>query len=115
MSRSVSTSTYIGTDGRKVTRKETTVINPDGTRDSSVEETIDDSGSSARLGYGNDFIRNDSLSSRDARDHRSLPVSMARDFSNDLRRMQSTTSTSSSKSSTYTTPSMGSSRYGARK
>lgn len=115
-SRSVSTSTYIGADGRKVTRKETTVINPDGTRDSSVEEVIDDSAAQgARLGYRDDFGYNDSVSSRDARDRRSLPVSIARDFPNDPRRMQSTQSSSSSKSNRYTAPSIGNSRYGVRK
>ena len=72
MSTSTSTSTYIGPDGRRVTRKETTgeyypltshsslqtclvlyivVIHPDGRRESNVEEFVDDS--HARIGYSN--------------------------------------------------------------
>mmetsp|Transcript_26194 Transcript_26194/g.36090 ORF Transcript_26194/g.36090 Transcript_26194/m.36090 type:complete len:299 (+) Transcript_26194:141-1037(+) len=51
MSTSTSTSTYIGPDGRRVTRKETTVIHPDGRRESNVEEFVDDS--QARIGYSN--------------------------------------------------------------
>lgn len=51
MSTSTSTSTYIGPDGRRVTKKETTVIHPDGRRESNVEEFVDDS--QARLGYSN--------------------------------------------------------------
>jgi len=122
ISRSVSTSTYIGADGRKVTRKETTVVHLDGTRESNVEETTEEAAPSNRLGYASDFTRNnsrgyDNLTARDARDRRSLPVSMARDFSSDLRRMssQASTTSTSSKSSSYSTPSMGSSRNGGRK
>jgi DnaJ family protein B protein 6 len=51
--RSVSTSTFIGPDGRKVTRKETTIIHPGGRRETSVEESVDDpppGGSSFRGG-----------------------------------------------------------------
>jgi DnaJ family protein B protein 6 len=47
-SRSVSTSTFIGPDGRRVTRKETTVTNPDGSRETNVEEYSEE----PRLEYG---------------------------------------------------------------
>ena len=63
VSRSVSTSTYIGPDGRKVTRKETRVTNPDGSVESHVEESTEEAprgriedGRDARHGYQN---RND--------------------------------------------------------
>ena len=72
MSTSTQTKTYIGPDGRRITRKETTgtyialvnrtaflilsfhfgtVIHPDGRRESNVEEFVDDS--HARIGYNN--------------------------------------------------------------
>ena len=55
ISKSVSTSTYIGPDGRKVTRKETTVTNPDGSTQSNVEEyTEEPSGGGRRIDYGGD-------------------------------------------------------------
>jgi len=56
--RSVSTSTFIGPDGRKVTRKETTVTNPDGSQDRSVEEFTEDAkGTGSRIEYGGDNNR----------------------------------------------------------
>lgn len=52
MSRSVSTSTYIGPDGRKITRKETKVTNPDGSVESNVEEFTEDANRGGRLEDG---------------------------------------------------------------
>lgn len=81
MSRSVSTSTYIGPDGRKVTRKETTVTRADGTRESNVEEYTEepDPAYGRRLGYERD---------RERERPRALPASGG----GSLRRMQSTSS-----------------------
>lgn len=54
-SRSVSTSTFIGPDGRKITRKETTITHPDGRRESNVEEHVEEAGQgSRRIDYGGD-------------------------------------------------------------
>lgn len=52
--RSVSTSTYIGPDGRKITRKETTVTNPDGSQEKNVEEFTEEPPVGSRIEYGGD-------------------------------------------------------------
>lgn len=88
-SRSVSTSTFIGPDGRKVTRKETVVINPDGTRQSNVEEHFEEpnhSGSNRLM---------------DGSGGRPLPLQYGGDNrGSDLRRMTSTSTTDNTGSST---------------
>eukprot|EP01031_Cornospumella_fuschlensis_P036896 gene36896-44762_t len=60
ISRSVSTSTYIGPDGRKITRKETVVTHPDGSQERNVEENEEEAprsrltnGPTGRVGAGN--------------------------------------------------------------
>jgi DnaJ family protein B protein 6 len=52
VTKSVSTSTFIGPDGRKVTRKETTVTNPDGSKQSNVEEITEEPSGGSRIEYG---------------------------------------------------------------
>lgn len=51
MSKSTSTSSYIGSDGRRYTKTETTTIHPDGRRETKSEEFVEDGGG-GRLGYG---------------------------------------------------------------
>lgn len=88
VTRSVSTSTYIGPDGRRVTRKETTVRHPDGSVERNVEEETEDPPMS-RLEYGG--------SSRNNRNDGSLEIRHG-----NPRRMNSTpVSTSSYSSSNY--------------
>lgn len=50
--KSVSTSTYIGPDGRKVTKKSTTVYKPDGSQETHSEEFTEDAPVSNRIGNG---------------------------------------------------------------
>lgn len=80
-SRSVSTSTYIGPDGKKHTRKETTIVHADGRRESNVEEFVEDS-QPARLKYQDD-------------QRRALPISSIDHQGAPLRRMASNSSTAS--------------------
>lgn len=82
ISRSVSTSTYIGSDGRKKVRKETVITNPDGSKESNVEEFTEDPPASNRLGY-NDNSNNMRISYNN------------KDSGGSLRRMHSTSSTTS--------------------
>jgi curved DNA-binding protein CbpA len=56
-SKSVSTSSYIGADGRKVTRKETKITNADGSTQSNVEEYTEDTAGN-RLEYNGDNRNN---------------------------------------------------------
>lgn len=55
VTRSVSTSTVIGPDGRKITRKTTMVTHPDGRQESNTEEHVEEAplGSSSRGRLGN--------------------------------------------------------------
>lgn len=52
--KSTSTSTYIGPDGKRVTKKETTTYHPDGTSDTTVET---DEGQAPRISSGRDAPR----------------------------------------------------------
>jgi len=49
-SRSVSTRSYVDEDGRTVTRTTTTIVHPDGSKETSSTEHVDDGQSSRRLG-----------------------------------------------------------------
>ncbi len=60
ISRSISSSTYIGPDGRRVTRKETTIRHPDGRVERNVEEETQDPPLS-RLEYGDNRGKHDRL------------------------------------------------------
>lgn len=102
ISRSVSTSTYIGPDGRKVTRKETTVTHPDGSRESNVEEYTEEAPSGGgRLGYqGNSSALPIGYGGGSGKSTGSAKSSgKFNSGGGDLRRMQSTSSTTSSSSS----------------
>jgi len=58
-SKSTSTSTFIGPDGRRVTRTETTITHPDGRQESTVDEHVDDSQvNNSRIGYSSSNINN---------------------------------------------------------
>jgi len=50
-SRSETTRTIIGPDGKRVTRKEVTVVHPDGTQETTVHEDEGFDSSTGRLGY----------------------------------------------------------------
>lgn len=52
VSRSTSTSTVMGSDGRRITRQTTTVIHPDGRKETNTEEHVEGGPPSDRLGYG---------------------------------------------------------------
>ncbi len=97
ISRSVSTSTYIGPDGRKVTRKETTVTNPDGSKQVDVEETTEEPDgrrSSQRIDYGGDNGHHSRLGFDDYQNYSSRDLQ-----GSSLRRMNTTGHASSSSSS----------------
>lgn len=52
-SRSETTKTIIGPDGKRVTRKEVTITHPDGTQETTVQEDEGFGSSNSRLGYDN--------------------------------------------------------------
>mmetsp|Transcript_3756 Transcript_3756/g.2795 ORF Transcript_3756/g.2795 Transcript_3756/m.2795 type:complete len:324 (-) Transcript_3756:116-1087(-) len=87
ISRSTSTSTYIDANGRRKTRKETTVVHPDGRKESNVEEFEDEPEPRVqRLGYQDDG----------GRSARALSTNLS---GRPLQRMTSSSSTSASTSS----------------
>ena len=55
--RSTSTSTFIGSDGRKTVRTETTIFHPDGTKETSIDERVEEPENSQRIGYSNGSSR----------------------------------------------------------
>jgi hypothetical protein len=52
--RSVSTRTYIDANGRKTTKTETTIYHQDGSVETKVDETFDDTPQNNRLNYSNE-------------------------------------------------------------
>jgi DnaJ homolog subfamily B member 6 len=103
VSRSVSTSTYIGSDGRKVTRKETVVTNPDGSQERNVEEFTEEPDTRHnRLAYDN-VSNNNNL--------RVLSYNTSNNNNDGLRRNSSTSSNQSNRSSSSFSGTSSNPRY----